>query len=224
MGATRTSTSVSLHCRAEPVVRVFGRQASSLPSGSTTCRWRDRRVATLRTPLVCERGAGGPSSTRGARPRRSGGGSSAAWWAGGVDGAVREPEGELAVGAEFDHPSVVVDLGVVHTAHREQIVEIGGAAVPPPDDVVEFATVVADGAPRDATALVEPAECSALRPVGKSSGATEVQLAGRVEHDTVADDNGVHVGVGRESGEYPGRELDGDRELGDRAVAAGGIG
>ena len=61
-----------------------------------------------------------------------------------MDGAVGEGEGELSVGSEFDDPAVVVDLGVMHRAHRQEIVEIGAALVAPPDDVVEFATVVGD--------------------------------------------------------------------------------
>ena len=37
-----------------------------------------------------------------------------------------------------------------------------------------------------------------------------------MQHDTVAHDDGVHVGVTGEFGEDPGRDLDGDRPLGDR--------
>ena len=54
------------------------------------------------------------------RPRRSGGGASVRW-SGVVDGAVRESEGEFAVGSEFDDPGVVVDLGVVSGADRDQV-------------------------------------------------------------------------------------------------------
>ena len=78
-------------------------------------------------------------------------------WSGVVDGAVGESQGEFAVGSEFDGPAVVVDLGVVSGADGDQIVEIGAAAVSPPDDVMQFAVVVADGAAGDRAATVETA-------------------------------------------------------------------
>jgi len=46
---------------------------------------------------------------------------------------------------------------VVHVADGEEVVEVGGAAVGPPDDVVEFAAVVIHGASGDGTAPVEAA-------------------------------------------------------------------
>ena len=72
-----------------------------------------------------------------------------------MDRSVGQPQGEFSVGSEFDDPVVVVDLGVMEAADGQKIVEIGGAAVAPPDDVVEFAAVVGDGAARDTAALVE---------------------------------------------------------------------
>ena len=74
-----------------------------------------------------------------------------------MDGAVGESEGEFAVGSEFDGPGVVVDSGVMFRTDRDQIVEIGETAVSPPDDVVKFAMLVADGATGDRTATVKPA-------------------------------------------------------------------
>jgi|GEM_PF-1280148 len=41
------------------------------------------------------------------------GGSSLVGWSGGVDRAVGQPEGEFPIWCKFDHPAVVVDLGVV---------------------------------------------------------------------------------------------------------------
>src|SRR5680860_1797868 len=93
-----------------------------------------------------------PESTR-AAPRRPAGssvvkersavsGCAAGWWAGVAHRAVGESDGEFAVWSEFDGPSVVVDLGVVVSADRQQVVEVGVAAVSPPGDVVEFAAVV----------------------------------------------------------------------------------
>jgi hypothetical protein len=63
-----------------------------------------------------------------------------------------------------------------------------------------------------------------LGAVGDSAGAAEVQFAGGVEYDAVADDDGVGVGVTGEVGEDPGGDLDGDRKLGDRTVTVGGVG
>lgn len=100
----------------------------------------------------------------------------------------------------------------------------GGAVVAPPGDVVEFAAVVADGAAGDGAGAVETAEGSALGSVGQPGGASEVQLSGGVEHDTVAHHDGVGVGGSGEFGEYSGGDLDGDRELGDGAVVSGGVG
>jgi hypothetical protein len=74
-----------------------------------------------------------------------------------VGGAVGEGECEFSVRSEFDHPVVVVDVGVVDAADGEQVVEVGGAAVAPPDDVVEFAAVVVDAAARNGAGSVEAA-------------------------------------------------------------------
>jgi hypothetical protein len=45
-----------------------------------------------------------------------------------------------------------------------------------------------------------------------------------VEHDSVAHDDGVDVGVTGEGGEDAGGDLDGDGELGDRAGVSGCVG
>jgi hypothetical protein len=50
------------------------------------------------------------------------------------------------------------------------------------------------------------------------------EFAGCVQHDTVADHDGVDVGVAGEVGEDAGGDLDGDRELGDRAKVLGRVG
>ena len=73
-------------------------------------------------------------------------------------------------------------------------------------------------------ALVQAPQRPSLGSVGESGGAPEVEFAGCVEHDTVADDDGVDVGVAGELGEDAGGDLDGDGELGDGAVVAGCVG
>ena len=82
--------------------------------------------------------------------------------------------------------------------------------------MVQFASVVGDAAAGDRTTPVEAAQCSALGTVGEPGGAAEVQFAGGVEHDAVADHDGVDVGVAGELGDDPGRDLDGDRPVHDR--------
>ena len=76
--------------------------------------------------------------------------------------------------------------------------------------------------PGIATFTVEPAQGSTLRPVGQPRGATQVQLAGGVQHDTVTHDNRVKVGVTGKIGEHTGGDLDGDRPLRDWAGPIGG--
>ncbi len=109
-------------------------------------------------------------------------------------------------------------------ANRQQIVEVGAALVAPPDDVMQFATVVRDRTARDGTAPVQPAQGTTLRPVRQPGRTTQVQFAGCVEHDTVANHHGVHVGVAGQRGEHAGGDLDRDRELADRAHLTGGVG
>ena len=56
-----------------------------------------------------------------------------------AEGSVRERDGQLAIRSEADVPPGVVDLVMVVHAQREQVGEIGAAAVTPPDDVMELA-------------------------------------------------------------------------------------
>ncbi len=145
-------------------------------------------------------------------------------WAGGVDRTVGESQGELAVGSESDVPVVVVDVGVVDAADGQEVVEVGVAAVAPPGDVVEFAAVVGDGAAGDRTAAVEAAQGAALGAVGEAGVASEVQFAGCVQHDAVAHDDGVDVGVTGEGGQDAGGDLAGDGvERGGQVPHAFGI-
>ena len=74
-----------------------------------------------------------------------------------MGGGVGESQGEFSVGSEFDDPAVVVDSGVMVAADGDEVVEVVVSAVVPPDDVVECAAVVADGAARDRAAPVERA-------------------------------------------------------------------
>jgi hypothetical protein len=132
--------------------------------------------------------------------------------------------GEFSVGSEGDVPVVVVDVGVVDTADGQEVVQVGAALVAPPDDVVEFAAVVGDAAAGDGAVLVQATQRAALRAVGEAGGAAEVEFAGCVQHDAVAHDDGVGVGVAGEGGEDAGGDLDADGELGDRSGVAGGVG
>jgi hypothetical protein len=63
-----------------------------------------------------------------------------------------------------------------------------------------------------------------LGAVGEAGGASEVELAGRVQHHTVADDDSMDVGVTGQGGEHLGGDLDGNGELGGGAVVSGGVG
>ena len=54
-------------------------------------------------------------------------------------------------GPSVDVPTLVVDLVVVSGADRQEVVEVGAAAVAPPDDVMQFAVVVTHPAPGDRT-------------------------------------------------------------------------
>ncbi len=89
---------------------------------------------------------------------------------------------------------------------------------------MEFAAVVGDRAAGDRTAPVQTAQRTPLGPVGEAGRAPEVQFAGGMQHDTVTNHHGVHVGVTGQGGEHSGGDLDGDRELADRARLAGGVG
>ena len=122
--------------------------------------------------------------------------------------------------AEGDHPAIVVDVGVVAGADRQQIVEVRAPAVPPPDDVMQLASVVLRGAARDSAACVQCPECSALRSIGESGRAAEVEFAGGMQHNPVSNDDGVNVGARREFSEYSWWDLDGKRPLGGRPIGA----
>ena len=64
-------------------------------------------------------------------------------WSGGHDLSVGQGEGEFTVGSEADGPAVVVHVGVMLRAQRDQVDQIGSAAVAPPDDVVDVTPVEA---------------------------------------------------------------------------------
>ncbi len=75
------------------------------------------------------------------------------------------------------------------SAERQQVVEVGTAAVAPPDDVVEFAAVVVHRAAGDRAARVEPAKGPALGTLARRSRAAEIERARGVDHDPVAYDD-----------------------------------
>ena len=87
-----------------------------------------------------------------------------------MGGGVGESQGEFSVGSELDDPAVVVDSGVMQAADGDEVVEVGVSAVVPPDDVVEFAAVVADDAARDRAAPIQ----RALGAVGEAGVAARV--------------------------------------------------
>ena len=64
--------------------------------------------------------------------------------------------------------------------------------VAPPDDVVQLGAAVAHSAAGDRTGRVHGAEGAALRPVGESGGASEVEFAGGVDDHPVTHRHGVH--------------------------------
>ena len=67
-------------------------------------------------------------------------------WAGGHGGSVREGHDQLPVGRQGEFPACLVDFLVVSFAEGEQIVEVGGAVVFPPDDMVDAGVAVAHAA------------------------------------------------------------------------------
>jgi hypothetical protein len=86
---------------------------------------------------------------------------------------------------------VIVNLLMVVLTHREQIVKIGGSAVPPPDHVVNLAGTQTDVAPWDGTRAVQRMKGAALGTVGNSGVPTQVQRTRRMQHDAVRDDHDV---------------------------------
>ena len=105
---------------------------------------------------------------------------------------------------------MVVDGVVVSDAQGQEVVEVGGAAVFPPDDVVELAEVVAGVAAGDGARGVEGAQGAALGPVGHPGGAAQVEPAGGVEHDAAAHDDRVDVGGVEQAAQHLGGQLDGE--------------
>ena len=65
--------------------------------------------------------------------------------------------GDGAAWSEFDGDVCGVDGGVVSGAYRYKVVEVGGSAVFPPVDVMDFAVVEPDGTVRDGTGAVHGA-------------------------------------------------------------------
>ena len=93
----------------------------------------------------------------------------------------------------------------------------------PPDHVVEPAQVVPGGAAGDGARRVQRAERPALRAVGEAAHATEIELAGCVQHHAVADHDRADVRVIEQLVEEMCRELDGEAPVddgwpGDRGV------
>ena len=125
-------------------------------------------------------------------------------------------DGEPTVLVELEMPAAFVHEMVVTAADRDQVDQIRRSAMTPPHDVVDLAVVEVDVAARDATGPVERPESSALGSVGQPGGAPEVQFSGRVEHDAVADDDGVDVGGAGEVGEHAGGDLDREPPVHDR--------
>ena len=130
---------------------------------------------------------------------------SVARWLG---GAVGVGDGQGAVGGQDQVPAVVVNGVVVSDTQGQQVGEVGGAAVFPPDDVVEVAEVVAGVAAGDGAGGVEGAQGAALGPVGHPGGAAQVEAAGGVEHDAAAHDDRVDVGGVEQAAQHLGGQLD----------------
>ena len=111
------------------------------------------------------------------------------------------------------------------TQSGQQVVEVGAAAVFPPDDVVELAQLVAGVAAGDGAGGVEGAQGAALGSVGEAGGAAEVERAGGVDDDAVADDDAGDVAFVEAAAQHVEGELDGESPVdGRQAVGVGGGG
>ena len=96
--------------------------------------------------------------------------------------------------AQPKDPAVVVDGVVVAFAEWQEVEKIGGAAVFPPEEVVELAVVVGDTTAGHGARGVQRSQRPPLR-LGRHPGRpSEVELTRGMEHDTVADHDGVEVG------------------------------
>jgi hypothetical protein len=102
----------------------------------------------------------------------------------------------------------VVDGVVVLHAEGQEVAEVGRSAVLPPPDVVEVALIESDMAAGDGTGSVQGAQGAALSPVGEAGAASEVDLAGGVDDDAAADDDGVDLGDIEQAAEDLGGKLD----------------
>ena len=104
-----------------------------------------------------------------------------------VDGGWRDDDG-VAVVAECDFPSVVVDGAVAFAADEGEVVHVGGAAIPPEDDMVEQAPV--GGAPAHDAAVIPKGDGDALGGGGEAGCPTH-----REWNSVVVDDDRGQVGI-----------------------------
>jgi hypothetical protein len=65
-------------------------------------------------------------------------------------------ECEVAAPKGLDTPVLLVQEMMVIPTQQDEIVEVGSAAIAPPDDVVQLASVGGDGTARDYTPAVQP--------------------------------------------------------------------
>ena len=92
-----------------------------------------------------------------------------------VEGAVGSAQGDGAVGFEGEGPAAFVDVVVVPLAQGQEIVEVGGAEVFPPGDVMDPAVLETDLAAGEPTGPVHRPQRAALLGGGEPPGPAQVQ-------------------------------------------------
>ncbi len=147
-----------------------------------------------------------------------------AGWVGPCCGWCRRGTGSrVPVRAEGEFPAMVVDAAVVPGADGEEVAEIGAPAVAPPFDVVELAAREPDSTSCDRVGRVQCPRRPSLGSVRQAHRAPEVELARCVDHDPVADHDGVDDIVAGELGEDSGGDLDSDAPVDRRSADAVGF-
>ena len=92
-----------------------------------------------------------------------------------VEGAVGSAQGDGAVGFEGEGPAAFVDVVVVAFTDRQQIVQVRGAEVFPPGDVVDAAVLEPHLTAREPTGPVHHAQGAALVGGGEAAGSSHVE-------------------------------------------------
>ena len=88
-------------------------------------------------------------------------------------------------------PAGILEPAVMMPAHQGEVVDIGGAAIAPPDDVMGLAPGRRDGAAGERAATVAGRESAALGGLGQSRRPTEAELAADIIKGDEVDLGGV---------------------------------